>query len=70
MGVVITEEEYVRAARVSPSHDVRKEVWAETKFYCCHCGVKPLLVDEAGEGDYYVGPEYWCRACGRVYTMG
>lgn len=46
-----------------------EEGWYRTPFYCCLCGCRP--VDrEYGEGDYYVGPDYWCRSCDEKYTMG
>lgn len=41
-----------------------------TDLFCPHCGILGLNV-EAGDGDFYVGPTYWCRAgCDRLFTMG
>lgn len=41
-----------------------------TDLFCPHCGVLGLTV-EAGDGDFYVGPTYWCRTgCDRLFTMG
>lgn len=67
MPVKITEDDYQKAKTTSPNF--RTYIWNESQYHCRHCGTKPLLV-EVGEGDYYVGPSYWCRACGEIYTMG
>jgi hypothetical protein len=33
-----------------------------TDYYCPNCGEKKVAV-EKGEGDYYVGPEFYCLKC-------
>ena len=40
-----------------------------TEYFCYLCGKKPLYVEQ-GEGDYYIGPNYWCKTCDSRFTMG
>lgn len=53
---------------------VRNPDYFDTEFkrdsyHCRYCGTAGLWV-EVGVGDYYVGPQYWCRTCDRTFTMG
>lgn len=42
-----------------------------TDLFCPHCGRRGLMV-ESGDGDFYVGPTYWCKppGCDKLFTMG
>lgn len=45
-----------------------REAWdlAEGTF-CVYCGKQPVFV-EGGEGDYYVGPVFFCVSCLGEFT--
>ena len=48
------------------------EIWTstdETDYFCRECGAGELRV-ELAEGDYYVGPTYFCDNCSSMFTMG
>lgn len=68
MEVIPSEADYAKA-KVTSTTATRRTTWIMTEYHCRHCGIKPLLV-EVGEGDYHVGPFFWCRSCGEIYTMG
>lgn len=40
----------------------------QTLLYCPHCGVQGIL-QENGSGDYYVGENFFCKACQGVFTF-
>lgn len=46
-----------------------KETWhREPDLFCPNCG-KPEVWAEDGSGDYYVGAEHVCLACGEGFTL-
>lgn len=45
-----------------------EESYEKTELYCPGCGTKGLW-DELDAGDYYVGENFVCVACGSVFTM-
>jgi predicted SprT family Zn-dependent metalloprotease len=66
-----TTEEYPDTIYTPPpyKHYLVNIRWDKTEYYCYLCGKQPVYV-EFGEGDYYVGPQYWCRSCDQKFTMG
>lgn len=40
----------------------------DTNIHCPSCGVKNVKVENT-EGDYYVGPEYYCLSCRYSFTF-
>lgn len=44
------------------------ETWAATHFYCPVCGKQPVWAEQ-GPGDFYVGSDYLCLACGATFTL-
>jgi hypothetical protein len=47
---------------------VRTERWEETNYYCPGCAAKTVY-ELLGSDDYYLGPDYLCRACGAYFNM-
>lgn len=47
---------------------VDTEQWDETDYRCLYCGEESVYVDP-GDGDYYVGPQYLCAACGGTFSL-
>lgn len=37
-------------------------------LFCPGCGKGPVY-EENGEGDYYVGKDFWCLACGSTFNL-
>jgi hypothetical protein len=50
-----------------PSHYYQTE-WTRTELFCPKCGKQPVF-EEKGEGDYYVGADHCCTACGHNFTL-
>jgi len=46
-------------------YDVELE---KTEFKCPNCGL-PEIFGETGEGDYYVGVDYYCKSCSFKFNM-
>lgn len=44
------------------------EEWNETDYRCVYCGEQAVYV-EPSEGDYYVGAQLLCAACGGTFTL-
>ena len=47
------------------SHSYREKWTREPDMHCVGCGEMAVWV--AGDGDYYLGPEYMCALCGVVF---
>lgn len=45
-----------------------KEVWRRGNCHCPMCGEKGVW-QEDGKGDYYVGSQLMCAACGFTFYM-
>ena len=41
----------------------------KTELFCFRCGVRGIHREDS-EGDYYVGPQYYCPSCKLEFTMG
>ena len=50
-----------------PSHHYLLAV-EKTEWFCIHCGKQEVWVED-NEGDYYVGPDYFCTACEKTFNM-
>ena len=44
------------------------ETWEPRAMHCPHCGKDEVWCD-AGGGDYYVGNQHMCAACGAAWTI-
>jgi hypothetical protein len=44
------------------------ENWVRGELFCPQCGIKGVW-EEQGPGDWYVGSDYLCQACGSVFTI-
>jgi transposase-like protein len=49
------------------SHKYEEE-WLKTDLFCPSCG-ENRVYDEQGMGDYYVGPQFLCAACGASFFL-
>lgn len=38
------------------------EIWVKTDYFCPHCSIKEVFVEDS-DGDYYVGPTFFCVSC-------
>lgn len=49
------------------THTLRAE-FESTEYFCPSCGKQTVWV-ETGEGDYYVGPSYYCTSCCAMFNL-
>lgn len=40
-----------------------------TEYFCAGCGVRDVWEDPSDIGDYYEGQTYYCRSCGKEFTL-
>lgn len=45
-----------------------REMKILTELYCPNCGKRDVWVED-GDGDYYAGPDYGCKACNHCFNM-
>ena len=44
------------------------ETWESCEHFCPHCGRREVMEAQGG-GDYYVGVDYLCLACGWTFSL-
>lgn len=54
------------ATVLNPSRHVEECTYEKTDWYCLKCGEKEVWV-EAGDGDFYEGPDYVCTSCHTMF---
>lgn len=52
---------------LSHSYDERWD--RDATLFCPECGKQGTVWADASEGDYYVGPEHICAACGNSFHL-
>ncbi len=60
LGMMTTEQ--ARRNVVTVVESLEGKVMENTSVFCPSCGLKQVIV-EPGDGDYYVGATYHCKAC-------